>query len=200
MHNLINYKFVFGSSSGLTPVLAKKLKPYDGGKYLKLKPVETSLELKTLVFPMIIALGPYLHQDTLLIGKLIRICRTLLADPVASVAIRYDVHTVLDDAILPSISLVDSNCSLSEELWLLVKNFPYQMRYKLYTNWKNEPQNALMIRTRAATLKRIKYIMKRLSKENVKISGRQIGKLTHSYPSFLFEYVRRKLLKIGLQG
>ena len=142
---------------------------------------------------MLTTIGPYLYKDTLLIAKLIRICRTLLSDPSEANHIKYDIATILDEAILPAVSLVESNCSLSEELWLLMKAFPYQQRYKLYTNWKSEPTNTLMIRMRASTLKRIKYIMKRLSKENVKLSGRQIGKLSHSNPSYLFEYVSPKL-------
>jgi hypothetical protein len=35
----------------------------------------------------------------------------------------------------------------------------------------------------------IKALMKRVSKENVKPVGRRIGKLTHSSPGFLFDYV-----------
>ena len=38
-------------------------------------------------------------------------------------------------------------------------------------------------------MKRAKYITKRLSKENVKFSGRQIGKLGHSNPTILFDHV-----------
>ena len=32
-------------------------------------------------------------------------------------------------------------------------------------------------------------VLRRLTKENVKPSGRQIGKLSHSNPGILFEYV-----------
>jgi len=35
-----------------------------------------------------------------------------------------------------------------------------------------------------------------LSKENVKPSGRQLGKLSHSNPGVLFEYVSNKIMKI----
>ena len=138
---------------------------------------------------MFVAIGPYLYKDTLLIAKIVRICRTLLSIPSNVDHLKYEIATILDEAVLPAMSLVESNCALSEELWLLLKAFPYQQRYKLYTNWKSEPSNTPLIKTRATTLKRIKYIMKRLSKENVKLSGRQIGKLSHSNPSFLFQYV-----------
>lgn len=169
-------------------VIAAKLKPYKCFKDPLLKQIENAVELKDIAFPMIVTIGPYLYRDTLLIAKIIRICRTILSSSQSDI-IRYEVPTILDEAVLPAMSLVESNCALSEELWLLLKLFPYQQRYKLYTNWKAEPSNTLMIKTRAITMKRIKYIMKRLSKENVKLSGRQIGKLSHSNPSFLFEYV-----------
>lgn len=178
----------FIRNSGLPSAIASKLKPFNCKREPLFKQIETIEELEEKAFPMLTTIGPYLFKDPLLIAKMIRICKTLLASSDTS-DIKYAIATVLDEAILPAVSLVESNCSLSEELWILMKAFPYQQRYKLYTNWKSEPTNTLMIRTRASTLKRIKYIMKRLSKENVKLSGRQIGKLSHSNPSYLFEYV-----------
>ncbi|KAK6972334.1 THO complex subunit 2 [Biomphalaria glabrata] len=47
--------------------------------------------------------------------------------------------------------------------------------------------------TRADCLDRAKYIMKRLSKETVKPSGRQLGKLSHSNPSIVFEYILNQI-------
>lgn len=168
--------------------MSSKLRKYKCSIEPKIKQIETIEEFKSIAFSMVAFLGPYLYQDTLLIAKIIRICRSLLNQQIGD-SIKFDVHTILDQSILPSISLVESNCALSEELWLLLRLFPYHQRYKLYSNWKSENSTALLIRTRAITMKRIKYIMKRLSKENVKQSGRQIGKLSHSNPSFLFEYV-----------
>lgn len=99
------------------------------------------------------------------------------------------IINILDEVILPGISLTESNCGLAEELWSLLRLFPFETRYRLYHGWKKTPTNALMMKKRASDLKKIKYVMKRLSKENVKPTGRQIGKLSHSNPSFLFETV-----------
>ncbi|CAG2179922.1 unnamed protein product, partial [Oppiella nova] len=180
---------IYKQHSGLPTVIASKIKAYKCAKQPLLKQLENISDLKNIAFPMIVTIGPHLYKDTLLIAKIIRICRTLLSNPLNASNFKHEIATILDEAVLPAISLVESNCALSEELWLLLKSFPYQQRYKLYTNWKAEPSNTLMIKTRAGTLKRIKYIMKRLSKENVKLSGRQIGKLSHSNPSFLFQYI-----------
>lgn len=99
---------------------------------------------------------------------------------------------LLDECILPGVSLTESNCGLTEELWSLLKLFPYETRYRLYHGWKRNPTNSLLLKKRAIDLKKIKYYMKRLSKENVKPTGRQIGKLSHSNPSFLFDNVSTK--------
>ncbi|XP_054160183.1 THO complex subunit 2-like [Oppia nitens] len=189
--DLIHYSIdkIYKQYSGLPTVIASKIKSYKCAKQPLIKQFENVSELKSTGFTMISSIGPFLYKDTLLISKIIRFCRTLLSSSSTANSVKHDIITILDEAILPSMSLVESNCALSEELWLLMKSFPYQQRYKLYTNWKAEPSNTLMIKTRAATLKRIKYIMKRLSKENVKPSGRQIGKLSHSNPSFLFQYI-----------
>ena len=36
--------------------------------------------------------------------------------------------TVLDEAILPSVSLISCNCGISEELWSMLKQLPYERR------------------------------------------------------------------------
>ncbi|RWS14898.1 THO complex subunit 2-like protein, partial [Dinothrombium tinctorium] len=191
--NLIHFtidKF-YKEKSGLPSAIMSKIKPIESHSLLNgwsIKQAETVQDLKLIVFPMILVLGPFLYQDTLLVAKIIRVGKYLITSPNTD-QIKYDLLTILDESILPSMSLINSNCGLSEELWQFMKNFSYGNRYRLYSNWKAEPQIALMIRTRSITMKRIKYIMKRLSKENVKLSGRQIGKLSHSNPSFLFEYI-----------
>ncbi|VDN24173.1 unnamed protein product [Dibothriocephalus latus] len=51
------------------------------------------------------------------------------------------------------------------------------------------------MRKRTLILLRTKAIMKRLSKENVKQLGRHLGKLSHSNPGVLFDYVSLLTLK-----
>ncbi|TSL89846.1 THO complex subunit 2 [Bagarius yarrelli] len=98
--------------------------------------------------------------------------------------------SITDQVLLPSLTLMDCNACMSEELWGFFKLFPYQHRYRLYGQWKNETYSShpLLVKVKAQTVDRAKYIMKRLTKENVKPSGRQIGKLSHSNPTILFDY------------
>ncbi|KAK7002519.1 THO complex subunit 2 [Biomphalaria glabrata] len=73
--------------------------------------------------------------------------------------------------------------------------YPYEIRYHLYGTWKNESffLYPILISTRADCLDRAQYIMKRLSKETVKPSGRQLGKLSHSNPGIVFEYILNQI-------
>lgn len=162
------------------------------------------MNLRNHAFPMYHALGPSLHYDPVLLQKLIRIMVTILEkdltidatspSPVASEGknvLYYDIVSLLDSCILPSLSYMNSNCPLAEEIWSVVKLYPYHIRYSLYSRWKNESylMHPKLIRMRGDAEQDIKALMKRVSKENVKPVGRRIGKLTHSSPGFLFDYV-----------
>ncbi|XP_023304562.2 THO complex subunit 2 [Lucilia cuprina] len=159
-------------------------------------------ELRNYVIPMVIALGPSLHFDTVLMYKLIRIMRTIITEmgvdnqnlpTVNSEAetLYNEVMTIMDSAILPALSYLDCNCPMAEEIWTVLKHFPYHYRYALYARWKNDTYqlHPQLIRRRGNAQKNIKAIMKRVSKENVKPLGRLIGKLSHCAPGFLFDYI-----------
>ncbi|XP_064481885.1 THO complex subunit 2-like isoform X2 [Ornithodoros turicata] len=158
-------------------------------------PVETFADFQSRVLPMILALGPLLHLDPVLMVKIVRLARSYLQQKQSEQGrakdLRFDFLTLIGDSLLPSLSLLDCNCCVADEVWSLLRFYPYQQRYRLYSQWKNETylSHPLLIRMKAESLKKIKYIMKRLSKENVKPSGRQIGKLSHSNPCFLFDYI-----------
>lgn len=167
--------------------------------------VTTFNNLRNHAFPMFHALGPSLHFDPVLLQKLLRIMRVILetelnvdaATPPSSsmedskLALYHEIISLLDSCVLPALSYMESNCCMSEEIWSVVKLFPYNVRYALYSRWKNESYlvHPKLIRLRGNAEKEIKGLMKRVSKENVKPVGRRIGKLTHSSPGFLFDYV-----------
>uniref|UniRef100_A0A1A9YUH8 THO complex subunit 2 n=1 Tax=Glossina morsitans morsitans TaxID=37546 RepID=A0A1A9YUH8_GLOMM len=159
------------------------------------------VELRKYVLPMCVALGPSLHYDTVLMYKLLRILRAIITEmgvdnqnlptPHTEAESLYnEVMTIMDAAILPALSYLDCNC-MAEEIWTVLKYFPYHYRYGLYARWKNDTYllHPQLIRRRGNAQKHIKAIMKRVSKENVKPLGRQIGKLSHCAPGFLFDYI-----------
>ncbi|GAB6023947.1 THO complex subunit 2 [Chamberlinius hualienensis] len=185
--------FAPGNRSRKLPVITSEYAP---------KPLESFAEFRDSVMQMVCALGPHLHTDPILMVKIARLARAyLLMHPLSKddkpkndgtvPGLEFDFITILDEALLPSLSLLDCNCCMAEEIWNLLKLYPYQHRFRLYGLWKNETfaSHPLIIRKKADYTKKIKYIMKRLSKENVKPSGRQIGKLSHSNPGCLFQYI-----------
>ncbi len=97
----------------------------------------------------------------------------------------------MDELFLPALSLAESNCCLAEEIWSILRMYPYHCRYRLYGLWKSETYtlHPILLKKKAAMQKNIKRIMQRISKENVKPTSRQLGKLTHSSPGLLFDYV-----------
>ena len=164
------------------------------------KPAATLMSLRDTAFPMFATLGPSLRYDSVLMYKFIRLGKVALAvmgiessrSTVSSDDnLYYDILALIDTTVLPSLSYMDSNCSVAEEIWSLLKFYPYQIRYSLYSRWKNETYSLYpeLLRKRGDAEKQIKNIMKRVSKENVKPIGRSIGKITHSSPGFLFDYM-----------
>ncbi|KAG5888387.1 hypothetical protein JTB14_035693 [Gonioctena quinquepunctata] len=164
------------------------------------KQAETILELRETAIPMLLMLGSSLRYDPVLLCKVVRMAKAVLAShgidnakspPPTGDSLYYDILSLADETILPSLSYLDCNCCIAEEIWTLLKFYPYQIRYCLYSRWKNETYNLYpdLLRKRADSEKQIKNIMKRVSKENVKPVGRLIGKLTHCSPGFLFDYV-----------
>ncbi len=124
------------------------------------------------------------------------------------------IYTILNEVLLPSLSMISMNPCLAIELWNLLKLFPYELRYQfesitsifiilfltnlilknryhLYNNWRLSTYKHFpkLIRLKAECTEKIKYLLKRLTKENVKIHGRQIGKLSHNNPIIVCDYV-----------
>ncbi|XP_070615984.1 THO complex subunit 2 isoform X1 [Erythrolamprus reginae] len=191
------------------------------------KPVEHFEDLRKEVFNMLCYLGPHLSHDPILFAKVLRLGKAFMKEifrtrimgkelRCASLQIaKYQLDgnrqedrekteilfscllSITDQVLLPSLSLMDCNACMSEELWGMFKTFPYQHRYRLYGQWKNETYNShpLLVKVKAQIIDRAKYIMKRLTKENVKPSGRQIGKLSHSNPTILFDYILSQIQK-----
>ncbi|KAK3752595.1 hypothetical protein QZH41_018789 [Actinostola sp. cb2023] len=172
--------------------------------------VHSYSDLQNDVFPMFNQLGPYLSCDPILMAKILRVGKGFLKEnpfvfeekpnsPTSPVIqnVWCGFLTLMDEVLLPSLSLLECNSSLAEELWGMVKCYPYQVRYRLYGQWKNESYEKYMalVKVKAETIKKARYITKRLTKENVKPSGRQIGKISHSNPGVVFEYLLTQIQK-----
>ncbi|XP_036596611.1 THO complex subunit 2-like [Trichosurus vulpecula] len=171
------------------------------------KQVENFEDLREVVFSMLSHLGPNLSHDAILFAKVVRLGKAFMKEFQSDGSNEEDKEkmeilfscllSITDQVLLPSLTLMDCNACMSEELWGMFKTFPYQYRYRLYGQWKNETYNnhPHLVKAKTQTTDRAKYIMKRLTKENVKHSGRQIGKLSHCNPTILFDYVLSQIQK-----
>ncbi|XP_046462937.1 THO complex subunit 2-like isoform X2 [Daphnia pulex] len=165
-------------------------------------------ELRETAFPMLLSLGPHLYNDSVLLHKLIRLCNTALDDcglnsskelPQDPDSLYFDVCRLFDVVIWPSLALMEWNCHVAEEIWNVLKKLPFEHRYRLYDLRKNDTfqSHSLLIRRKVDCGKRIEDIMKRVSKDNVKPTGRLLDNLSHSCPGFLFDYI---LSQIQIDG
>ena len=165
--------------------------------------VDTFEEFQRVVVPMLLTLGPHGHDDGILLYSVIRIIKTSLGLPLrgdssspsnaelTASPLYYDALTLMDEVFLPSLSLTDGNCGLAEEIWSVLRVYPYHCRYRLYGQWKSDAfaNHPRLLRKKSSLQKNIKRIMQRISKENVKPTSRHLGKLTHGAPGLLFDYV-----------
>jgi len=183
-----------------------KIRRYEHTLGAKDPPLAKSLpEFKSVVHPMLKTLGCYASIDPTLLYRILRLFKSGLGIPIATDQdmkvgnvkdlhtkdLYYEALTILDEVILPSLSLLKSNCCLAEEVWSLVRYMPYEHRYRLYDGWKNEALEAqpVLIKTKATCLKTVKRIIMQMAKENVKQTGRKLGKISHATPGPVFAYV-----------
>jgi len=195
---------VYRAHSGLCPRI--KVRTHPPLDTPGAPPQATTFEdVKLHALPMLLSLGPHAHQDPTLLFKMLRLCKSALGimdtgkydsealtKPLPSSSPLYgETLTLMEEVFLPSLSLLPSNCCLAEEIWAVLRHFPYVQRYRLYDGWKGDTTSShpVLMKSKAAVLKSIKKLMQRVSKENVKPTGRQLGKLSHSSPGLLFTYI-----------
>lgn len=151
------------------------------------------------VLPMVCALGPHIARHPSLMVKMLRIARNALPPQDSDVSKRdnfyYEFLTILDEALLPGLSVLNCNPCMAEEIWETIKLYPYEHRFKLYGKWKNDTmgQHPVLVRVRTNLLKKAKYVMMRVTKETIKPVSRNIAKLTHNCPATILDYVVKQI-------
>ncbi|KRX35724.1 THO complex subunit 2 [Trichinella murrelli] len=164
-------------------------------QFVDVKCCESLIDMCTDVFPIVNYCGPSIAHSPLVLTKLIRLCCRLVNDKNGQDE-QFSEHLdtlyhLCSSVFLPSLSMLRWNCSLSEDLWLLLSQFPYTLRYRFYSEWKTVhlKQHPLLLARKGEVVGRARHVMKRLSKDTTKQTGRMIGKLSHSYPVVVFDYL-----------
>lgn len=180
-------------AQGLSEAGERKEQRAGGGKWDR---TVSSWDDFGLVFELLAAVGPRVAYRSRTLTKLVRLCTVFFEERAAGAygtgpEISNKMMDLIDEILLPGLSLSESNVALSEEIWSLISQFPYEARYRLYGRWKtvHTTRHPELTIERGKTIGRTKYVIKRLSKDTVKMMGRILGKLAHTHPSFVFDYL-----------
>lgn len=142
-----------------------------------------------------------------------QLCRLLCALLIKEHGVKEDglspepsLYTFIQSFLLPSLSLFPANPSLAMEVWSILKLFPYTTRYQLYRDWRGvglekaglqlfgeKKKTLVVVESEMHAGKDSRYVLKRLSKETIRESCRQIAKVTHSNPLVMFTTVLNQI-------
>ncbi|KAJ6816641.1 THO complex subunit 2 [Iris pallida] len=158
-----------------------------------------TVDLPRVLFEMLAVAGPYLHRDAVLLQKVCRVLRAYLlsshtcADKSSDLRVRdprfrvkeakLRVQEALGTCLLPSLQLIPANPAVGQEIWEVLSQLPYEVRYRLYGEWERDDEQIPMVLA-AKKLAKLdtRRILKRLAKENLKQLGRMVAKLAHANP------------------
>ena len=91
-------------------------------------------------------------------------------------------------SLIPGISLVGANPGVVNEIYELLRFFPYAVRFSLYGEWQSNAYkyNPELKLKASETEKETKGILRRISKQDVKRFGRALAKVSTSNPLVLW--------------
>jgi len=140
----------------------------------------------TLCETFLNVIGVNIGQDAALISKLASIGAKSLAEDQSpeNVARWLDL---LKRLLVPSLSLLEPNSSVVDNVWNLVKQYPVHIRYNIYSEWyegsisRLGPMKKAFDRTRLETL----GTMKRLSLTNIPEMAKKLAKTAYASPGIV---------------
>ncbi|OMJ27768.1 THO complex subunit 2 [Smittium culicis] len=142
--------------------------------------------LPDLMIPWLSAIGPRLSRDVSLLTNIIRLCKFKLSELCESQLLDADSKwmNLLRLFIIPAVSSSKCNPALINEFWLLLSILDIRTRFSIYHEWKEYryTDNVEMKAVKKSSLSEIRSILRRLSKETVKIMGRKLCKACHMNP------------------
>lgn len=144
--------------------------------------------------PLLQWVGHYLHSCPSLFSRICRLLRAHIELKTSKVSPKemdwQPIMNIVTSILLPSLSSGPSSFFLNSQVWHLLSVVPFQIRFAAYDVWKgagmakeglgNKPSEMVEMETKQ--LHEAKGQLKRLSKENIKIIGRQLGACTHNCP------------------
>ncbi|KII65576.1 THO complex subunit 2 [Thelohanellus kitauei] len=150
---------------------------------------------KTPLFKLVNTAGFWICEDTLTFTKLIRTFLYVIKNCSPDEKFKKITYMTICRCFLPALTQSDSNCVLNEEIWGLIQLFPYQIRYKFYSYMEMHAYSLYrqLGRTKIIVSKHVKFICKRITKDTVKQTGRQLAKLSHANPVIVLSEIMNQI-------
>ena len=152
-------------------------------------------DLITRLMPLMRMAGhkTYLAPD--LVQKLVLIASGLLEREAEISDARNICKLMIREYLLPAISFSEGNPGTMASVWEILCRFSYQERYAMYDEWYNDfyKDDIECKLLKARTERSIKYVMRRVSKNDIRRCGRDLGKLAHSNPTIVFNVVLEQI-------
>jgi THO complex subunit 2 len=151
------------------------------------------------------ARSAWISSRPILFHKLCRLFGCLLSEAEAGHEISNETYNFFQRFLIPSLSLFPSNPALSTELWAVLELLPYATRYRLYDDWRGAGLgNAGLsmsatgkpfpnVESEIQAGKAARYVLKRLSRDNIREMSRQLSKVTHSNPLVVFTTILQQI-------
>ena len=136
-------------------------------------------------------LGVRIGRDPGVITKVCRIGRDRLRNPACTSEERQSWIGLARSLLVPAISLTDGNQGVVNEVWKLLECFSTQTRYSLYGEWTSVTSKRIpeLKNEVAATERKTRDLLKRISKTNVTKMSMQLAKIATSNPVTVMQIV-----------
>ena len=143
------------------------------------------------VFPMLHLLGPFLHHNQSLWTKVQRI---LLHALPSNAWLVEPLELLFTHTLFPTLSLHGCCPNLVYQMWDLLKTFSCEKRYALYQSWQDKYANVPeMMLAHARTVDTTRKVMRRLTADKTKPTGRVLTHVAHSNPLVAFRTILQQL-------
>ncbi|MCO5583306.1 hypothetical protein L7F22_037216 [Adiantum nelumboides] len=137
--------------------------------------------------PYLRMLGPYLSRNPTLFQRICRIGKVAMHAIEDSSREKTAWLELIRNVLLPALSMTSGNSGLVSEVWEMLRQLPYTERFSVYGEWKYSLYKRPELRVRQAEVeKEAKGILKRISSDNAKLSGRALAKASHANPTIFF--------------
>lgn len=135
-------------------------------------------------------IGPYLSRDLALLQQLLRVGSAAVAGTPDSAEVTSQWSALLRSHVLPAVTMSEPNPGLSVAVWSLLRQYPYQLRYSFYGEWKERaPKMYPEVKLRRAEAEReTKNLLRRIGADAAhnKRFPRQFAKIAHRDPLTIF--------------